>query len=161
MKVTHYVLKLSSSSLSLCLQVLYNSVLLFRVAPSGENIMRYFSFKQSWQTFVTGLKTLPLANCFHVILYAEFSRLSFQTYLLNIVAVSEILKSDMCLLYRFLNVPPVSPVYVSTWPVSVTVTVAWYTSSLVWHFPSRGQVAGPLLQLQPGSVSCSSPCFET
>ena len=110
MKVTNYVLKLPNSSLSLCLHVLYNSVLLFRVAPAGENMIRYFSFKQSWQTFVTGLKTMPLANSFHVILYGEFSRLSFQTYLLSVVAVSFILKSDMCLLKRFLNVPPVSPV---------------------------------------------------
>ena len=52
------------SCLSLCLQVLYSSLLLFRVAPSGANMMRYFSFKQSWQIFVMGLKTLPLAKIF-------------------------------------------------------------------------------------------------
>ena len=48
-----------------CLHVLYNSFLLFRVAPSGENMIKYFSFKHSWHIFETELKTLALATILH------------------------------------------------------------------------------------------------
>jgi hypothetical protein len=55
----------------------------------------------------------------------------------------------MYLLYLFLNVPPVSPVYVSSVCVSVLTTVAWYTSWSVFHCPSRGKVSVP-----PGTSAC-------
>jgi hypothetical protein len=64
-KMKLYYFTFSNKSLSLFLHVLYNSVLLWRVAPSGENMIKYFSFKHCWQVFVTGLKTLPL-NCFKI-----------------------------------------------------------------------------------------------
>ena len=40
--------------------------------------------------------------------------------------------------------------YVSTWFVSVLVTVALYTSSVVRHAPFRGQLGLSPWQLQPG-----------
>ena len=155
-------LTLPNSSLSLCLHVLYNSLRLLRVAPSGENMIRYFSFKHSWQVLVTGLKTLPLAKIFHDISYGTPSLFSSQMYLLRVVALFpsfSCLKSYMCLLYLILNVPPVSPVYVSSVCVSVRTTVAWYTSWSVLHCPSRGQVSGPPWQLHPGGGAGTSTCL--
>ena len=120
-------LTLTNSSLSLCLHVLYNSLRLLRVAPSGENMIRYFSFKHSWQVLVTGLKTLPLAKIFHDISYGTPSLFSSQMYLLRVVALFpsfSCLKSYMCLLYLILNVPTLSPYmflvanYQESWPTA-------------------------------------------
>ena len=65
---------LLSNSLSLCLHVLNSSDLLLRVAPSGWNMMWYFSFKQSRHLHlhlrVMGLKSgarstnFQLVSCF-------------------------------------------------------------------------------------------------
>ena len=117
---------LTSNSFNLCLHVLNNSFRLFRVAPCGENIIRNFSFRQSWQVFVTGLKTLPRVNFFQDTSYGIFCLFRLQMCLLSVVALSPpgVLKSDMCLLYLFLKVPPVKPVYVSTVCVSSLSTVA-------------------------------------
>ena len=78
----------SSKSLSLCLQVENSSLRLLRVAPSGEKIMRYFSFKHNWQVFVTGLKTLPLVKTFHDNSYWMFSLFRLQMCPLRVVAFS-------------------------------------------------------------------------
>ena len=99
-------------------------------------MIRYFSVRHNWQVLVIGLKTLPLASFFHEISYGAFCFFRSQIWPLKVVAVSLILKSDMCLLYLVLKVPPVRPV--STVSVSVLVTVAWYTNSVVWHWPYRG-----------------------
>ena len=154
-------LTFSNNSLSLCLHVLYNSVRLLRVAPSGENIIRYFSFKHSWQVFLTGLKTLPLAKIFQDISYGTPSAFNSQICLLRVVELCwlGVLKSYMCWLYLFLKVPPVSPVYVSSVCVSVLTTVAWYTSWSVLHCPSKGQVSGPPWQLHPGGGAGTSACL--
>ena len=72
------------------------------------------------------MKTLALASTSQAKLYGAFSLLSFQICLLRVVAPAwlTVRKSYICLLYLVLNVPPVKPVYVSTWLVSVLVTVA-------------------------------------
>ena len=46
---------LPSKGFNLCLQVAFNSLLLLREAPSGLNIMKYFSFKHKLQLLVEGL----------------------------------------------------------------------------------------------------------
>ena len=79
------VLTFPNDVFSLCLQLLNSSSLLFRVADSGLNIMWYFSLRQSWHFFVTGLKTLALATDCQAISYGTFSLLSFQMYLLSVV----------------------------------------------------------------------------
>ena len=48
------------------------SALVFRVADSGWNAMKYFSLKHSWQDLVTGLKTLALERMFQNTLQGTF-----------------------------------------------------------------------------------------
>ena len=59
---------LPSKGFNLCLQVAYNSLLLLREAPSGLNIMKYFSFKHKLQLLVEGLNAGALAINFQVML---------------------------------------------------------------------------------------------
>ena len=61
------------------------------------------------------------------------------------------LKSDLWLFHRNLKVTLVCPMY-STSP-SVLSTSALYTRDCVWHFPAKGQLDSPPLQLQPASSS--------
>ena len=56
---------LLSNNLVLCLHVLKSSSLLLSVAPSGLNMIKYFSLKHIWQDLVVGLKPFPLAMMGH------------------------------------------------------------------------------------------------
>ena len=64
MKSEIQVLKFPTKSFNLCLQVLYDSILLLRVAQCRKNMMRYFSRRHKWHVLVTVLKALPLASFF-------------------------------------------------------------------------------------------------
>ena len=105
------------------------STLEFRLAPSGLNIMQYFSFKQSWHERLVGLYVvngLVFAIIFQNIEWGAFFPLSFQTCLLSSVLFFcfSLLKSELCLLKRFLNRPAVNPVYVYGGFPSCVITVA-------------------------------------
>ena len=65
------------------------------------------------------------------------------------------LNDDWWRLYLVLNLHSVSPVYVSFVFVSLLVTVAWYTTLSVRHFPCSGQV---LCVLQLHVLSCCCVC---
>ena len=71
--------------LSLCLQVEKNSLLLFKVAPSGLNMMLNFSLKHRLQRLVEGLKLCALVIIFHVIVCGVLEFFSFHTWLLRLV----------------------------------------------------------------------------
>ena len=57
-----------SRGFNLCLQTENSSLLLFKVAPSGLNIIKYFSFKHKLQLLVEGLNSGALAIIFQFIL---------------------------------------------------------------------------------------------
>ena len=57
-----------------------------------------------------------------------------------VVLLCPSLNDDLCRLNLVLNSFSVSPMYVSSFFVSVSVTVALYTTLLVRHFPSSGQL---------------------
>ena len=57
-----------------------------------------------------------------------------------VVLLCSSLNDDLCRLNLVLNSFSVSPMYVSCFFVSVSVTVALYTTHLVRHFPSSGQL---------------------
>ena len=58
--------ELHNHSLVLCLHVGNDYLLWFSKAPSGLNIMWYFSFRQTWHDLVDGLKALPLSSIFQL-----------------------------------------------------------------------------------------------
>ena len=71
-----------------------------------------------------------------------FLLFNFQTCSLSVVKVllCSNLKDDLCKLNLVLNSFSVSPIYVSWLFEVVSVTVALYTSHLVRHLTSSGQV---------------------
>ena len=82
--------------------------------------------------------------------------LSFMFHMCSLSLVLDLLfwclNECMCCVYLCLNVPSVSPIYVSCLLLSVCVTVAWYMMLDVRHLPCRGQ----LLVLQLHVVCCVS-----
>ena len=64
-------------SLVLCLQEEKNSSLWLIVAPSGLNIMKYFSVRHNRHVLVTGLKLGAFASCLNLIEYLIFFILQF------------------------------------------------------------------------------------
>ena len=82
------VYRFDNSRLVLCLHELKNSCLLFKVPNSGLCIIKYFSFKQSLQQLLLGLKGLPLASIFHFpIVYPTSASFNSQMCLLRQVLV--------------------------------------------------------------------------
>ena len=146
------VLKLASNLCVLCLQVLNISCLLFRVLLLLLYRIWYFSFRQRRHFLFTGLKVGALSIKSHFILKFLLWSFSSQTWALRVVLFLSFtfFISLLCLYHLCLNLLPVSPVYVSVFPVSVSVTDATYTTLSVRHLPCTGQLAGPCLQLQLG-----------
>ena len=108
------------------------SLLLFNDAPSGLNAMKFFSVRQSWHFLVEGSNVIAPGRISHVMLYLICLSLSVQIYSLIVVTcLSVSVKSEMCWKCLFLNVPPVSPVYVSV--VSSLFTVALCITSSFWQ----------------------------
>ena len=108
--------------------------------------MQYFSFRQSWHERLVGLyggNGLVFVIILQDIEWGVFFSLSFQICLLSSVLFFcfSLLKSELCLLKRFLNRPAVNPVYVSGGFPPCVVTVASYTTPGVRHDPSRGHSA--------------------
>ena len=130
---------LASRILALCLQAENSSLLLLRVAPSGLNIIRYFSSRQSLQALEEGSYPRPLSRILQLIVCGVFVFLRLQMCWLNVVAFcwSMCFKFEVCPVCLFLNVPAVRPVYVSVFCVpsgEVAVTVAWYTRPAVYEW---------------------------
>ena len=73
--------------------------------------------------------------------YSTLDCFNYQLYLLSLVGCLcfGFLNELVWLSYRALNVPSVSPTKVSFCWLSFLVTVAWYTTLSVRHFPRRGQ----------------------
>ena len=89
----------------------------FRLAPSGLNIMQYFSFRQSCHERLVGLygvNSLVFAINFLDIEWGVFfPQVSRHVCWTVPVFCFSLLKLDLCLLKHFLNRPLVNPVYVS------------------------------------------------
>ena len=66
---------LANRGFNLCLQVEKNSLLSLRVAPSGLNIIKYFSFRHRLHRLVEGLKLWLRVIIFHEMLYCVFFQL--------------------------------------------------------------------------------------
>ena len=100
---------------------------------------------------------LALRMIAHLMLYGLSCSFNFQTYLLSSVLLRlfECRKVVLWPLNRSLKVFLVRPMYVSFEPSSSVVTVAWYMTDFIRHWPLSGQSAG-FLQLQVFSwLSCS------
>ena len=102
---------------------------------------------------------LALRMIAHLMLYGVTCSFNFQTYLLSLVLLRlfECRKVVLWPLNRsfklfFLD----RPMYVSFEPSSSVVTVAWYMTDFVRHWPLSGQFAGFLQFMQIFSwLSCS------
>ena len=116
----------SSSFWVLCIHVLKISVLLLRELPIWLYKMCFFSFRQTLHFLVVGLNILPLSIRFHLISYCLFSFFNCQIWLARVVLFLffSCSKVVLCPSHLFLNVPPVTPVYVSVFPFPDSVTVA-------------------------------------
>ena len=106
---------------------LASSFLVFRVAISGLQIMKYFSFIQRLHFLVDLEYGLALANIFHFMSYCFSLSLSDHIYWLRVVEflLVEYLKLFIWFVYLILNVFSVRPMYVSSLLVSSLLTVAW------------------------------------
>ena len=120
------VFQLLRRSLSLCLQVLKTSFLLFRVLPSLLYKISFFSFRQILHFLFVGLNLDPRPTNFHSTLNGLFCSLRFQIWFASVALClfSSLFISELWPLYLDLKVFPVTPVYVSTCPDAVSVTVA-------------------------------------
>ena len=78
----------------------------------------------------------------HLMLKPVFFFFNFQMWSLRVVVVllCSSLNNGLCRLNQVLNLFSVSPMYVSCFFMLVSVTVALYTTHLVRHFPSSGQL---------------------
>ena len=95
----------------LCLHVEKNSLLSFKVAPFGLNIMKYFSLRQRLHCRVEGLKLRPLERIFHLVSNPLFCCLSFHTWLLRVVPLFFwLFISEVCSYSLSLNLLEVKPV---------------------------------------------------
>ena len=101
-------------SFVLCLHEEKNSLRLLMVAPSGLNIMKYFSVRQSRHCLVTGLKLGAKASCLNLIEYLMFLSLSFHICLERHVAVLfafvSLLKLALWLFHRNFQLGSLNPV---------------------------------------------------
>ena len=156
------VLKFSRSLCFRCLQVLKISCLLLRLLLSLLYKMWNFSFRQRRHFLVIGLKLGALSIKSHLRVKSIFLSFSSQTWALRLVLCLSFsfLMSLLCLYHLSLNLLPVSPVYVSVLPLTVSVTEALYTTLSVRHLPCTGQEVGPCLQLQlalacTGTAGCA------
>ena len=106
--------------------VLKISFLLFKVLFTGSYKINFFSFKHTLHFPVMGLYGGALSTSSHLKLKSLQSSLRLQTWLLRVVLCLALLldMSYLCPPSLFLNVAPVAPVYVSTLPDPVSVTVA-------------------------------------
>ena len=115
-----------------------NSLLSFRVAPFGRNIIKCFSLRQRLHCLLVGLKLWPRDKIFQDILWKIWVFFNPHTWLLRVVpSLSWWLKSWYSLLLKVRAVT-VNPVYVSELPSSSLTTVAWYTTPCVRHSPPTG-----------------------
>ena len=91
-----------------------NFVLLLIVAPSGLNILKYFSVRHSRQMFVTGLKLVVKASCLNLIENFMFLSCNFQICLNSQVAVllalDSVLKCALWLIQRSFQLGSLRPV---------------------------------------------------
>ena len=96
---------LAKRGFNLCLQVAKNSLLSFRVAPSGRNIMKYFSLRQRLHCLLVGLKLWPLDKIFQDILWGILVFFNPHTWLPRVVlSLFWWLKSWLCSYILFLKV---------------------------------------------------------
>ena len=106
----------TSKSLSLCLQVLNISLLLFKELDSPLYIIQCFSFRHNIHFRFTGLKEGAWARIFQVMSKSSPLSLRFQIWPANLeeVLLSECAISQRCSLYLVLKGLNVSPVQDST-----------------------------------------------
>ena len=159
------------------------SVLWLRLAPSGLNMMKYFSVKHKLHFPFPGLNGLALAMGVHLVFWRA-SNLPcsplllkfFHMYVLNVVCFSSLILTDLlCPANLFLKWTE-HPVYdcccllllllLSVWPGVGGGIGSWalYTTSVMQHCPGMGHSPLNLAwQLQCGSTAVlgwsSSWCF--
>ena len=124
----------------LCTQSPKISVLLFN--DGLDMRMDNFSCRHSLHIFSPGAYGFTFFIISHLMLSSVFFFFNFQMWSLRVVVVllCSSLNDDLCRLNLVLNSFSVSPMYVSCFFVSVSVTVALYTTHLMRHFPSSGQL---------------------
>ena len=95
-------------------------------------MIKYFSVRHNLHILLDALKELALARIFQEREYGMFASFNFQMCLLSSVLFEDLasgfalcLKEELCTPRLSFQVVEVRPVYVSTWPVSSRVTVAW------------------------------------
>ena len=84
-----------------CMYYMIHFFFSFRVAPSGENKIKYFSFKHSWQVFFVGLNVHPPSPLVRFLEKPHKLRLPFGAgphvcLVWLAVPLMELEKSDMC-----------------------------------------------------------------
>ena len=104
--------------------------------------MENFSCRHSLHVFSLGAYGCTFFIISHLMLQSVFFFFNFQMWSLRVVVAlfCSSLNDDLCRLNLVLNSFAVSSMYVSCFFVSVSVTVALYTTHLVRHFPSSGQL---------------------
>ena len=134
------------------------SFLSFKVAISGLKIMKYFSLLHRWHTPVTWLKGLARLTIFQLTSYSMVLSSNCQICLDKAVAFLGflVLKFEIWFRHLSLKLVAVNPMYVSTTP-SPLLSVAWYTTPSVRHFPSTGHTY--FLQLHSFFFSASPFSF--
>ena len=139
--VNNELLVLLSKNRFLCIQCPKFHFFLFK--DGADLRMESFSCKQSLHTLSLGANGFTFLKTSHLMLKLIFLFFNFQTWSLSVVEVllCSNLKDDLCKLNLILNSFSISPIYVSCLfeVVSVTLTVALYTTHLVRHSLSSGQ----------------------
>ena len=154
----------------MCLQELKTSCLLFSGWGSSLYMIWYFSLRHTRHFLFVGLYVLPWSINSQLMSWVAPLSLISHTCMLSFVFSLPLtaLMSCLCSFHLSLKVRPVIPMYVSTFPVLLSVTEALYTTLACWHLPWTGQRFTPARQLQAGWLgSCRSPfssfalCLET
>ena len=127
-----------------------SSFLLLRDDKFGWQIIKYFSLIHKLHFFEFVEYGLHCDMIFQLIVCGTLLSFRVQMYWLSLVELLLflLLNDALCCVYLVLKVFSDRPMYVSSLPVLLFVTVAWYTMDLVRHLLSIGHCSA-ILQLQP------------